>query len=165
MRLASSDGACVELRPVRYEFAAPPQSTDGEVDFDANWVVVDGRVRTVDGTEYSFRDACLLTDEMRRISRWLRAVADHRVPPMPLPVTESRLLAFTEPNVAFSVSADHQSEMTIRVHLSLDSGPPSLAAEGLELYDYFVELALTPDDLGVAAASWDLEIAAFPQRS
>lgn len=164
MRLASSDGACVELRPVRYEFGSPTPQTDGAFDFDANWVVVEGHVRTVEGTEYTFRDPCLLTDEMRRISRWLRAVAAHRVPPMPLPVDESRLLAFTEPNVAFSVSADHRNEVQIRVHLSLESGPPSLVAEGLDLYEYFVELALTSEDLADAAARWDAEVAPFPQR-
>jgi len=164
VRLASSDGACVELRPVQYQFGPSTRPNDGEFDFDANWVVVDGHVRTPEGTEYSFRDLCLLTDEMRRISRWLSAVADHRVPPMPLPLDESRLSTFTEPNVAFSVSADHQNEVRLRVHLSLESGPPSLGAERSDLYEYFVELTLTPDDLEVAAASWDVEIAAFPRR-
>ena len=164
MRLVSSDGACVELRPVQYQFGPPTRPTDGAFDFDANWIVVDGHVRTVDGSAYSFRDACLMTDEMRAISGWLRAVADHRVPPMPLPVDESRLLAFTEPNVAFSVSVDRQDEVQIRVHLSLESGPPSLGAEGLDRYEYFVELALSPDELVIAAASWDREIAPFPRR-
>ncbi|MBO3100625.1 hypothetical protein J4037_01440 [Cellulomonas sp. zg-ZUI168] len=62
------------------------------------------------------------------------------------------------------MSADHQNEVQIRVHLSLESGPPSLGVEQLDLYEYFVELKLTPEELGVAAATWDLEIAAFPQR-
>lgn len=164
MRLGSSDGAHVELRPVQYQFEPPTRPTDGGFDFDANWVVVEGHVRTVAGVEFSFRDACMMTDEMREISGWLRAVADHRVPPVPLPGDESRLLAFTEPNVAFSVSADHQNEVQIRVHLSLESGPPLRGAERLELYEYFVELTLTPYDLGRAAAAWDVEIASFPRR-
>jgi len=164
VRLTSSDGAVVELSPVGYEFGQSVRPGDGGYDYDANWVVVGGHVHTPEGTDYSFRDPCLLTDEMREISHWLRAVADHRVRPIPLPADESELLAFTEPNVAFSVSADDRDEVRLRVHLSLASGPPELVAAQLELYEYFVELRLTPDHLTIAAASWDAEISAFPQR-
>ncbi|MBO3100626.1 hypothetical protein J4037_01445 [Cellulomonas sp. zg-ZUI168] len=76
---------------MQYQFGPPTRATGDDFDFDANWVVVEGHVRTVEAAQYSFRDACLLTDEMREISSWLRGIAEHRVPPVPLPVDESRL--------------------------------------------------------------------------
>ncbi|KMM46157.1 hypothetical protein CWIS_06680 [Cellulomonas sp. A375-1] len=164
MRLTSSDGAWVELRPVRYQSGRGRPQADGGFDFDGNWVVIDGHVRTAEGVEYSFRDPCLLTDDLREISGWLKAVADRRVPPTPWPADEASLLAFTEPNIAFSVHADVGRDIRLRVHLSLEAGPPSRGSDRPGLYEYFVDLSLTPDCLGTAAEAWDMEIAAFPRR-
>src|SRR4051812_41759631 len=42
--LTCPDGASVELRPTRYQFAVAPSEPD---DWDANWLEIYGRVRTV----------------------------------------------------------------------------------------------------------------------
>ncbi|MFE9458951.1 hypothetical protein [Streptomyces californicus] len=59
----------VDLRPVRYQFATARGET-----YDDNWLVVDGTVTTPEGS-WSFTEPCLLTDEARRVSAWLRAAA------------------------------------------------------------------------------------------
>ncbi|WP_156044142.1 hypothetical protein [Cellulomonas sp. HZM] len=141
-----------------YEFPSAPAR-----DSDANWLVVEGRVRTADGRAWTFRDPCLMTDDLPRMSRWLRAVADGRVPATAVPVPESRLLAFTEPNLAWSVGSVSADEVVVRTHLSLESAPRLLAGD-VELYEYFVELRLTPAALRGAAAAWDDEAAHFPVR-
>lgn len=59
----------VELHPVRYQFAAVRGDS-----YDDNWLVIDGTVTTPEGN-WSFADPCLLTDEARQVTSWLRAVA------------------------------------------------------------------------------------------
>lgn len=165
-RECAADVVCawVELHPVAYQFGRGRPQADGGFDFDGNWVVIDGHVRTAEGVESSFRVPCLLTDDVQEISGWLKAVADHRVPPTPLPADESSLLAFTEPNIAFSVHADAGHDIRLRVHLSLEAGPPTRGPDRLGPSECFVELRLTPDDLDSAAIVWDAEIADYPRR-
>ncbi|MFF0041649.1 hypothetical protein ACFYRG_36405 [Streptomyces mirabilis] len=59
----------VDLRPVRYQFATVRGDS-----YDDNWLVIEGTAATPEG-KWSFADPCLLTDEARQVSVWLRAVA------------------------------------------------------------------------------------------
>ncbi len=68
---------------------------------------------------------------------------------------------FTEPNIAFSLAARSEDSVTIRAHLSLESGPQS---EDGELFDYFVPLELTSKALVDAIVDWETALRAFPVR-
>lgn len=94
--LASSVG----LRPVRYQFGTVRSDS-----YDDNWLVLDGTVITPEGS-WSFTDPCLLTDEARHVSAWLRAVAAGTVA-VTEPDGEGELSPdtwFIEPVVAFSLA-------------------------------------------------------------
>ena len=75
MRLRSSDGTQVALRPVRYQFPRVRGSRSGR-DWDANWLVIHGDVH---GRTWSFKDSCLTTWDARELGAWLRGVASGAV--------------------------------------------------------------------------------------
>lgn len=152
----------VDLRPVRYQFA-----TVRDDSFDDNWLVIDGTVMTPEGS-WSFADPCLLTDEARQVSAWLRAVAAGTVD-VTEPDAEGELSPdtwFIEPVVAFSLA--HRSEggtAVIRVHLSLEAAPPwQQGDDGADIYQYVVEVRLDAAALLHAADEWDLSLASLPPR-
>jgi len=117
--LTSSDGASVELRPIRYQFSAAPSEPG---DWDANWLEIRGRVRTVAGESCEFEDPCLTTWEARVLGDWLQAAADGRAPVTQTPTEDSEeLLTFTEPNLGFSVGGREGDSLVVCVHLSLES--------------------------------------------
>jgi hypothetical protein len=147
--LISEDEARVELRPARYQFG--PSGSPG--DWDANWLIVHGGIRTTTGEHWTFDDPCLTTWEARELSAWLRAAAEDRAP--------DGLLTFTEPNLGFSITHD-QEPMILRVHLSLESLKVSEPPE--DLYAYSLPLGLRRQDLLTAARAWDGELASFPER-
>ncbi|WP_340537977.1 WapI family immunity protein [Nocardioides sp. GXZ039] len=129
-------------------------------DWDANWLVVAGVVGLPDGSTWSFEDPCLTTWEARELLDWLRQVRDGLVQPSTWDSDEERLLVFTEPNLAFSLAARTEGSVTIRAHLSLESGP----AEESELFEYFVPLELTSKALVDAIVDWESALRAFPVR-
>lgn len=72
MQPVSPDGASVELRPTRYQYA----TASGEPgDWDANWLDVHGTVRTAAGESWTFEEP--------RLTTWRRKsfVADSEQPP------------------------------------------------------------------------------------
>ncbi|MER6692209.1 WapI family immunity protein [Streptomyces minutiscleroticus] len=152
----------VDLRPVRYQFA----TAQGDP-YDDNWLVIDGTVRTPEGS-WSFTDPCLLTDEARQVAAWLRAVAAGAVA-----VTESDAegelspdLSFIEPLVAFSL-ADRSEDGTavMRVHLSLEAAPPwQQGDERADIHQYVVRVGMDKAALLHAADEWDLALLALPPR-
>ncbi|MEU8942405.1 hypothetical protein AB0C97_30725 [Streptomyces goshikiensis] len=152
----------VDLRPVRYQFS----SVQGD-SYDDNWLVIAGTVVTPEGS-WSFADPCLLTDEARQVSAWLRAVAAETVD-VTEPDAEGELLPdtwFIEPVVAFSI-ADRIDGGTavIRVHLSLEAAPPwQQGDDGADIHQYVVEVRLDAPALIDAADQWDLSLASFPPR-
>lgn len=169
MRLQSHDGAQVELRPLRYQFASA-RSTEAARDWDANWLIIRGDVELADGRRWSFEDPCLTTWEARELGAWLRAVASGSVQPSPWDGRdEKHILLFTEPNVALSLAACDSSNATVRVHLSLESRPPWLSGADsemghVELLEFFIEVAAPLEALVQAAAVWEQELTGFPQR-
>ncbi|MGW4289051.1 WapI family immunity protein [Streptomyces sp. NPDC004673] len=152
----------VDLRPVRYQFG----SVRGDV-YDDNWLVIDGTVVTPEGS-WSFSDPCLLIDEARQVSAWLHAVAAGTVA-VTEPDGEGELSPdtwFIEPVVAFSL-ADRSEDGTaaIRVHLSLEAGPPWRQGDDrADIYQYVVEVRTDTAALLRAADQWDLALASFPPR-
>jgi hypothetical protein len=133
--LASSDGASIELPPTRYQFAASPSEPG---DWDANWLEIHGRVRTVAGESWKFDDSCLTTWEARQLGDWFRGAAEGRVPVTNAPTEDSEeLLIFTEPNLGFSVGARQDDSLALRVHLSLESVADRPGAGEEAPYDFY----------------------------
>lgn len=167
MNLGAGGGVVISLLPVRYQF--PGMARVSPQDWDANWLVVRGDVRIEGGRVWSFTDPCLTTWEAAELGEWLRGVVSGDVEPVSLDggVDEDQLLAFTEPNVAFSLaSRGGGGEVVLRVHLSLEARAPVLDGQedGLDLYEYFVLVASSAADLAAAASTWDRELAPFPVR-
>jgi hypothetical protein len=165
VRLTSSDGASIELRPTRYQFPAEPTE---QGDWDANWLDIRGEVETAAAESWTFDDPCLTTWEARELRDWLQAVAEGRVPVTSSPAEDSEgLLAFTEPDLGFSVAALEATDLVLRVHLSYEAlaGRPGVEEEaGLDAYAYSVPLGIRREDLVAAAEEWQKDIAAFPER-
>jgi hypothetical protein len=116
VRLCSSDGASITLRPAAYQFEVPP-ATAGERDWDANWLMIRGDVRTADGRGWAFLDPCLTTWEARNLSAWLRGAVGEGA-------ARRRLIAFTEPNMAFSIEHRRAGRVRLEVRFSHEALPP-----------------------------------------
>ncbi|MCQ8193727.1 WapI family immunity protein [Streptomyces rugosispiralis] len=137
----------IELRPLRYQF--PVVSGD---QYDDNWLVIGGEVTTLEGS-WSFTDPCLLTDEARQISPWLRAVG-------------GAMLTGTQPDLHFLepvVSFGRTGSGFVRVHLSQEAAPPWLDGDE-RLDELVVEIKATAAGLRQAAEEWDRCLAPFPPR-
>lgn len=162
MELASPQGNLVSLSICGYEF--PGTTGSGERDWDANWLIIEGAVKSGD-QEWTFRHPCLTTWEARELSDWLRAIADGSRQPAPVDPENGSggLLSFTEPNIAFAYQRNTSEAATLRVYLSLEALPSSMT--GTDNFEYFVELVLTREDLAIAADTWDDELRAFPVRA
>lgn len=163
-RLGFGDGPRISLDIVGYQFPDKPGAGDGR-DWDANWLVVAGEARSGDGRTWSFRDPCLTTWEARRLGRWLQDVIDGSVLPSELDGgPEERLLVFTEPNLAFSLEDRSADRLVLRVHLSLESRPPWLGPGDPDIFDYYLSVRLSVDELALAVASWQQRLVTFPER-
>jgi hypothetical protein len=160
--LLNDRASSVELHPVRYQYAAPRGDS-----YDDNWLVIDGKVTTAEGT-WSFAHPCLLTDEAGRVTSWLRAVAAGTVA-VTEPDAEGALSPdtwFIEPLLAFSL-ADRSKDgaVVIRIHLSLEAAPPwQRADDGTDIYQYVVGVQMDTTALLHAADQWDLALVPFPSR-
>jgi hypothetical protein len=155
MRLDGGGGRVLELTLDGYQF---PEMTSepGGVDFDANWLMVRGRVS--DGArEWTFRDPCLLTDEARELSAWLEAVS-----------TDWRDLGatdFTEPNLEFRRMSAPGDPPVVRVTLRLEARPPWAGEVSEDDWDkHFIELELSREALAAAATDLKDELKRYPKR-
>lgn len=166
MRLASTDGTVVELRPLRHQFGLSSTAPAPRGDWDANWLVVGGRVELPDGGTWSFTDPCLTTGEARELGSWLREVRSGRVVPTTFDGGDDEpALVFTEPDLAFGLAGRGERSVTVRVHLSLGALPPWLQGPGApELHAYVVLIELTGAALDDAERAWGQELSAFPVR-
>ncbi len=162
MKLESVDGAVVELRPVAYQFPEAVADASPLNDWDANWLRIEGSVRLADGRSWPFVDPSLVVDEVRELGVWLARVRGDDVAPVEPTGDEDRLLRFTEPNLAFSLAARDERDVTLRVHLSLECRPAWSASS--PLYEYAVELRLPREALHHAISQWDADLAPFPTR-
>jgi hypothetical protein len=159
--LLSDHANSVELRPLRYQFAAVRGDR-----YDDNWLVIGGTVTTLEGS-WSFADPSLLTDEAHEVATWLRAVAAGTVTVTP-PDAEGYVSPdtwFNEPVLAFSLADRSEAGAVIRLHLSMEAAPPWHQGEhGTEIYQYFVKVRLDAAALLHAADQWDLALAPLPTR-
>ncbi len=111
MILRGRDLSKFELRVAGYQF--PDIESDK---FDANWLVIEGRVAPADGRAWEFRDPALLTWEVQGLSSWLEALASEQ--------TVEEREDFLEPNLYFEVAARDEDTITILVYFELESRPP-----------------------------------------
>lgn len=164
MRLTSTDGAAIELRPLGYQH--PSNRASGPHDWDANWLLIRGDVRLPDERRWHFADPCLTTWEAAELAGWLRSVAAGEVKASPFPADEEHLLVFTEPNLGFSLAASAEVTRSVRVHFSLEAMPrwASASEDEVDLYGFFVTVTTTVPDLLRAAEEWDRDRARFPAR-
>jgi len=162
MRLESTDGALVELRPIGYRFPDAPASDEG-TDWDANWLVIAGDVRTGDGRSWSFADACLTTWEAGAVAGWLRDVVGGGVRATPGRRGHDEVKVFVEPNLALSLAGQDAGAAAIRFHFALEAGPPWLA-DDVSRFDYVVTVTAPLADVAAAADAWERELAAYPVR-
>jgi hypothetical protein len=156
MRLKGYESS-VTLEPVRYELANPAGD-----EWDDNWLVIKGDVSAPDA-EWQFAVPCLTTFEAKRISAWLRSVANGDVPVSAIGdagVVPS--LEFTEPNLAFSVGSYQGGLMSVRVHFALESMPVGQSSD--ERDQFWVGIAVTAADLDSSANQWDKALSVFPAR-
>ncbi|SDR76252.1 WapI family immunity protein [Actinopolymorpha singaporensis] len=84
------------------------------------WIA--GRVSLRTEERWEFRDPCLTMTEARDLATWLAEAAAGTVEVVQNP-SEERILAFTEPVLAFSVAGRDDCEVVVRVHLSLEALP------------------------------------------
>ncbi|MEU9115200.1 hypothetical protein AB0D04_26300 [Streptomyces sp. NPDC048483] len=134
--------------------------------WDDNWLAIGAEVATPEGS-WSFTDPCLLLEEAREVSAWLRAVAAGKVPDAK-PDPEGHLvpdLSFLEPVLGFSQVRWHDGTGVLRVHLSLEAAPPwRQHDEDLDLFQYVIEVESDRTELIRAADEWDRCLAQLPLR-
>lgn len=153
----------VILHPVNYQFA----SVNGDA-WDDNWLVIAGEVAS-GGQKWSFRDPSLLVSEAIAIAEWFERVASQLEAPTAMS-ENGRIdpsLAFTEPNLAFSVQSYVENTVVVRVHLSLEGLPPDRrwpAADHIAVHTFWVEIEIPLTDAARAATTWRKELAIFPER-
>ncbi|MFF2961026.1 hypothetical protein ACFVT1_19400 [Streptomyces sp. NPDC057963] len=141
----------IELRPLRYQFPAVIGDR-----YDDNWLVVEGRVST-SRVCWSFTDPCLLTEEARQISPWLRAASGETLTGT-LPG-----LSFLEPVLSFSHAAGRPGAGAVRVHLRYEAAPARRrSGDGPD--EYVIEIRTTAEELRRAADEWDQCLVLFPPR-
>jgi hypothetical protein len=133
--------------------------------WDDNWLVIRAEV-TTPAANWSFTEPCLLVDEARELSAWLRTAAAGRRPDAK-PGPEGHLvpdLSFLEPVLGFSQVRWRDGTGVLRVHLSLEAAPPQRHDEDLDLYQYAIEIETDRAELIRAAEEWDEHLAQFPLR-
>ncbi|MDB4953342.1 MAG: hypothetical protein JWO36_911, partial [Myxococcales bacterium] len=165
MKIESSNGARLSLQPVAYQFGTS-DSKVGSKDWDANWLIIRGELRGSDGREWSFSDPCLTTWEAASLAAWLHGVVDGVVVPVAAEdLSDTALEIFTEPNIALSLAARNGEQVRVRFHLSLEAIPPWFGDDDRpDLFEYFVPLDTSIDELARAADDWERELAPFPER-
>ena len=151
MILRGRDLSAFELRVAGYQF--PGFSGD---EFDANWLIVEGRVAQVGERTWEFRDPALLTWEIERLSNWLEALASG--------VATEDGEDFVEPNLRFEVVEKGEDTITLRVYFELEARPPWFFADAAVMDDLWIDLRVDNDDLFAAAEDLRRDLARFPAR-
>jgi hypothetical protein len=155
-------GTSVELQPLRYQFPDyKPRRGEMFDEWDANWLVIRGRVTTPDQT-WSFTDPCLTVAEASELATWLRAVAAAEV--LPPGAGRSGAIEFTEPNLSVTLGATEVDRRTLIWHFSQESSPPGADDETRFGDGHPVLTVVSADALARSADEWAQELAQFPQR-
>jgi hypothetical protein len=142
-----SDTNSLALRILGYQF--PDNSSEK---YDSNWLVVGCKVSAA-GKAWSFQDPCLLTWEAGALVEYLEALASG--------TTARQGVGFIEPNLEF-ISG---SSANLRVQFSLEASPPWLRNEPVQDNAFFIDFAVSPQQLWEAAASLRHQLLKFPGRA
>ena len=173
MRIGEQD-ASLKLDIERYQFPelVTSSSSPSTADWDANWLVISGEVKTPDGGFWSFRDPCLTTWEAQRIIAWLRDVATGQMRPLTGSAEPERSdidhyehsgwLSFTEPHLAFTNTRLEGQLVELQVAFNVEAAPP-WARPGRPRCTQ-VTLETNSAQLCAAAMSLESQLAAFPPR-
>lgn len=185
VKIFGADGQWISLIPDGYQIP-DPESQEGEAwpewilelarsgsdewnEWDDTWLQIQGGGMYGEGDNWSFRTPSLTVGEAKGIAPWLNRVADGTVE-ISAPDDRGRVtpdLAFTEPNISFSVAARKGDTIDLRVHFSYESAPPRLVInrQGIaDLHTFYVELTTNADALRAAAVEWEKELEPFPMR-
>jgi hypothetical protein len=151
--LVGRDGASLDLSIAGYQFAAHQPDPNDDFDYDANWLVVEGRAK--DGEKsWKFRDACLLTTEAQHLVEWLRDSAAGR---------GAAAIDFLEPNLEFRRLAVQGERRKLRIVFRLESRPAS-AGDDEDWDGTWIDLDADADALEAAAQDLQANLHRFPRR-
>ena len=156
MEIAGTNGNAIEVSVVGYQF---PDASDLRQRF--SWHMVAGRATQAD-VSWRFRWQALSCDESPRVGAWLRSFAAALAAAPEADVRYPSRLAFTEPNLAFSV-ANVGRRALLRVELDLEFHRDRANWRAGE--PYVLDLEVTSKQVVEAAAQWDEEIAQYPGRA
>lgn len=160
MRLDSLDGTFVDLTIVGYQFAAG-RSTGDNVDWDANWLVVHGKVW--DGLRsWEFHDPCMTTWEARELAGWLRGLGNSHAKTVADAEPDELRLWFTEPNLMFALDATSQGITEFSVYFDAEARP-SLVDDSDDLGPR-VRLRIPQAEIATAVDAWERHLLDFPVR-
>lgn len=146
MRLIDEAGYGVELRVTGYQF---PDAEDPGQRY--SWHMVEGTASCPAGT-WTFRYPALTCDESPLVASWLRDVARGGRP---------AALAFTEPNLAMSVTGHRPGGATLEIALDLEFSPPWRQGRGAG-DPFIVGCEPSLSRISAAADEWERELAPFP---
>jgi hypothetical protein len=150
MQFRGTNGQSVELHIAGYQFPDLPT-----VDYDSNWLRIEGQVSHPQG-QWSFQDPCLLTHEVSHLADWLDALADDR--------TNNDEIGFIEPNLSFRIVRSPGSAV-LRIYFELEARPNWVTTPSAGLGDLWVEFPVRELDPRQAARSLRQELAIYPQRT
>ncbi|SCX55584.1 hypothetical protein SAMN03159343_3323 [Klenkia marina] len=152
MRLASADGAWLDLRVLRRQAVEVRAVELDRADWAQTWLLVRGEVRTADGRGWVFREPCLTPWEGNQLGSWLRAVAER-----PGGLLGTGLLA-ADPTLSWVLDDARGDRRLLRVHLT---GPAAWTDPvTAEQVGGGVPLDVTVGTLLGAAEEWLADIAA-----
>lgn len=162
MRLESVDGIFVELAVSSYQFGSRQSSSD-DVDWDANWLVIAGKVW--DGhRSWEFRDPCMTTWEARELASWLAGLAATNPVPADAVEDSERRLWMTEPNLTFEAVGAEDGLCVIDVFFDAEARPPTQSNDEGEGVGHRVRLTVPHVDITAAVADWSAELRDYPVR-
>jgi hypothetical protein len=148
MKLDDGQRTALELVIDGYQF---PESDEY---WDANWLVVRGRVEHPRGN-WTFRDPCLTTFELEQLAAWFEGVGAGEADPASG--------YFTEPNLHFEYAATPHP--AIHVKLAYESAPPWLTDREERLDGATITFPLRLNDPGVTSRSLRALLARYPVRA
>lgn len=149
MKLMAGKTTDFEMTVAGYQF---PHLANQE--YDADWLIVSVQVRHPRGA-WNKTDPCLLTWELAELTEWFERIADNN--------PHHSNIDFMEPELSFEWLGEQRN--TLRVHLNYSLRPSWSSYHGPnEEKDFFVEFAVSADDLRTVVTSLRAEIARFPVR-
>jgi hypothetical protein len=159
MRLESVDGLFVELEVSSYQFGSRQSSSNG-ADWDANWLVISGKVWDGDRS-WEFRDPCMTTWEARELASWLTGLGATASGPSD---AAERRLWMTEPNLTFESVGATDGLRVIDVFFDAEARPPTGSNDEGQGVGHLVRLSMAQADIAAAVLAWTEALRDYPVR-